>query len=140
LKYQTILNPVTFAIPWWERYPRRFEQEAALMEEHTNAWHSVQDGYLVWNEAIYNCYDTPFDIAIVHQHRHPFDDPRAFVIFPEIRPSMSYHMFGDGHLCLSMNGELDSATTALTVRNLACLWVSAYEVYMRTGEWITRQH
>ena len=136
----TRLSSVAFAAPWWDRFPERASTEIDLMQRNTNASSSIQDGLFVWNETVSSNYGSRFDIAIVHQRNHPFDVPRAYVLFPMIEPSLRYHMFNDGHLCLSSPGELGSSTTALTVRNLACMWVTAYETYKRTGKWITREH
>jgi hypothetical protein len=137
----TTLVPVRLAAPWWDRYPERAAREIQLMEENTNAAYSFQDRQLVWSETIYNNYGRPFTIAIAHQHNHPFDLPKAFVLEPQVPPDLKHHIWPhDESLCLYMPGDLDSSTTALTIRNLACMWATAYEVYLETGEWITREH
>jgi hypothetical protein len=136
----TLLTPVRLAAPWWEQYPARAESEIDQMEANTNATWTIENGHVVWNETVMNNYGAVFEIAVVCQQNHPFDPPQAFVLDPEIVPDLKYHMFPDGHLCLSAPGELDSHATALTIRNLACAWVTLYETYMRTGLWDAREH
>jgi hypothetical protein len=137
----TVLMPVRLAACWWERYPERAAREIQLMDENTNATWSIQDRDFVWNETIYNNYRTSFDIAIVCQNNHPFDNPKAFVLNPVITPALKYHIWThDESLCLNEPGDLDSSATALTIRDLACLWCTAYENWVETGEWITPQH
>lgn len=140
MQEKMILKPCFWAAPWWERHPGRAEREKSLMYQDTNAVMEIIDGQMVWNETIYNDFGTLFEASYVAQGSHPFDPPRAYITYPEITPSMDYHMFGDGHLCLARDQDMDSSTTIYDIRGWTCLWVTCYETYINTGKWIALEH
>jgi len=125
---------------WWERYRQRYRQEVSDMERYTNATLKAVDGQLVWNERIYSGLHKPYDIAIVAQNNHPYDPPQAFILYPSIVPSLTYHMWPGGDLCLARDCDMSSRTTVLIIRNWTCMWASLYDIYLRTGDWIGLEH
>ena len=136
-----ILKPSLFNAPWWERYPVRARTEEDLMYDYTSAEMQITGGQMVWNEDIYSDLGTYFQASYVAQENHPFAPPQAYILYPHITPSIDdYHIWEDGHLCLARDEDMDSNTTVLDIRNWTCLWVTCYEIYMNTGEWIGLEH
>jgi len=125
---------------WWEKNPKRYRDEVKAMELHTNAVMTILDDKIVWQETICCDLGNSYNIAIVCQDNHPFEPPRAYILKPEIEPRLDIHMYSDGHLSLSMEPDMNSETTALDIRNWTGLWVTCYEIYQGTGEWIGCEH
>lgn len=138
MQKKIILKPC--AAPWWERYPIRAQREKSLMYQHTNARMKIIDGQMVWHEAIFNEFRTLFEASYIAQSSHPFDPPKTYITYPEITPSMEYHMYSDGHLSLAREPDMDKNTTIYDIRNWTVLWITQYEVYSKTGEWIGLEH
>jgi len=121
---------------WHEIYPQILKEETKIMKAQTNASLENKQGNLVWYEAIVNNYETEFDIAIVYQPNHPFDPPKAYILKPEVPHSTTYHTHADGSLCLYEPSTVyGMKISALMIRNWACMWATAYENFLNTGEW-----
>jgi len=125
---------------WWEKNPKRYRDEVQAMKLYTNAAMTISDCTVVWHEKICSEFDNSYDIAIVCQENHPFEPPQAYILKPEIEPSMDIHINYDGHLDLSRDRDIISKITVLDIRNGTCLWVTCYEIYQETREWIGCEH
>ena len=98
-------------------------------------------GRLAWLERIISSASgRPFDLMIEYPDVFPHAPPRAFVVRPDVEDAP--HQLLDGSLCL-FNDPATAAgvkTTALLVRSRAVVWLLAFEVWQRTGEWCAPQH
>lgn len=123
---------------WWVKYPKRALQEIKRMESSTNAAFRCSGKVLIWEEVITNNFGNKFYIEIETED-YPHKMPKTYVREAEIKFKRGKHMYNDGNLCLMRSSDYDSSTSVLQIRNLACAWCFAVEVYTRTGEWPTAE-
>ena len=50
------------------------------------------------------------------------------------------HRGPDGNLCLFEQAVYSTKMSILDIRNHACAWCWAYEIYLKTGDWPAAEH
>lgn len=123
---------------WWVKYPKRALSEIKKMHSETNATFKPIDKKLVWDEVIKNNFGTKFYISI-ETLDYPHKMPATYVREAEIKFRRGKHMFRDGKLCLMHSDDYNSKISILGIRNSACAWCWAVEVYTHTGKWPTAE-
>ncbi|MBW1668188.1 MAG: hypothetical protein JRI79_13565 [Deltaproteobacteria bacterium] len=123
---------------WWVKFPRRALKEIRKMEAYTNAAVRCSGKKMIWEEVVKNNFGTQFYISIEAKD-YPHKMPKAFVKEAEIKFKHGKHMYRDGSLCLMHPNEYNSNISILQIRNLACAWVWAVEVYTHTKQWPTAE-
>jgi hypothetical protein len=130
--------PTTSKSYWWVKYPTRALKEIEKMHANTNAALRCFGGKLIWDEVIRDNFGTQFFISIEAED-YPHKMPKAFVKEAEIKFKHAKHMYRDGSLCLMHHNDYNSSISILEIRNLACAWCWAVEVYTHTKEWPAAQ-
>lgn len=126
--------PINRKSCWWVKYPHRAIQEIEKMHSCTNAALSCSGKKLIWDEVVKNNFGTQFYISI-ETESYPHRMPMVFLRQAEIKVSKQKHMYGDGRLCLLHPDDYHSTISILQMRNLACTWCWAAEVYIHTKQW-----
>jgi len=119
---------------WWVEYPNRALQEIDKMHSSTNAALRCSGKKLIWDEVIKNNFGTQFYIAIETEN-YPHKMPTVFLKEAEIMLKKQKHTYRDGSLCLLHPDDYNSNISILQIRNLACAWCWAAEVYVHTKKW-----
>lgn len=124
---------------WWVKYPKRALQEIRTMERNTNAYLTYYGNKLIWEEVVKNNFNTRFYISI-ETEGYPHKMPRVFVKDSDIKFKRRKHTYKDGSLCLMESSEYNSRLSVLQIRNQACAWCWAVEVYTHTKSWPAAEH
>ena len=119
---------------WWVKYPNRALQEIDKMHSSTNAALRCSSKKLIWDEVIKNNFGTQFYISIETEN-YPHKMPKVFLKEAEIMLKKQKHTYRDGSLCLLHPDDYNSNISILQIRNLACAWCWAAEVYVHTKKW-----
>lgn len=120
---------------WWTRYPKRAVEEIYKMHENTNAVLKTEGSKLIWEEELFNNFNTYFKISIEAGSNFPFEMPDTYVRNSGIDISRAKHMYSGSRLCLMHPSEYHSYISVLEIRNLAAAWCFCAEAYIETGEW-----
>jgi hypothetical protein len=124
---------------WWVKYPQRALHEIQSMMRNTNSTLDYSGRKLIWEEVIRNNFNTWFHITI-ETEGYPYKIPKVFIKNSEIKFKKGKHMNSDESLCLMDSSDFNSKKSVLQIRNQACAWCWAVEVYTHTGEWPAAEH
>lgn len=123
---------------WWVRYPKRAISEIEKMNKSTNAAYKCVGRKLIWDEVIKNNFKTQFYISI-ETVDYPQKMPAVYIKESEIKFKRNKHMFKGGKMCLMHQDDYNSKISILEIRNMACAWCWAVEVYTHTNKWPTAE-
>lgn len=126
---------------WTDRYPNRFKHEKAVVKDRfyeANPTLMRHEGKLAWTLDITKQSGTTYKVVVAYPENYPHQQPETYVVKPKLVPGETKHMFTNGELCLfdrdGREWDVDRSTAA-TVIAWAATWLTAYEIWKRTGNW-----
>lgn len=89
-------------------------------------------GNLYWDGIVLPVPSYSFRIRVSYPPKYPYDEPRVFVVDPELRDNAP-HVYPEGHICVHPQWDPHRGLAASSVA-LAAGWLLLYVHWLKTGE------